>query len=270
VALGLDTIKADYLCDAAARRFGGIVAPTQGYQIHESGFHGPWLEEVVGEQDAMLAGLMPQAVLYPFLYQLRAFANAGFRAVFVLTGHAGGNQEDLRWAGALFERATGLRVSVCADPELVEGKHQGDHAGRYEVSQLMAIRPDLVSFDHFVGESIGTPEGRLAQGFDAFKATVENGERILEDCLVKMGLRIDSLMKSLEGASRLPCVPPSTVEAVWSELWSNRWNWRSVQQDSESKTVNGGSQWRAAFVDPFGEGDSVPKVFRGAARRRRP
>jgi creatinine amidohydrolase/Fe(II)-dependent formamide hydrolase-like protein len=27
---GLDTIKADYLCDEAARRFGGIVAPTMG------------------------------------------------------------------------------------------------------------------------------------------------------------------------------------------------------------------------------------------------
>ena len=43
-AFGLDTHKAVYLCDEAARRFGGIVAPTQTYQIHETGYHRPWLK----------------------------------------------------------------------------------------------------------------------------------------------------------------------------------------------------------------------------------
>ena len=42
-AFGLDLIKAEYLCDEAARRFGGIVAPPQTYHIHETGFHGTWL-----------------------------------------------------------------------------------------------------------------------------------------------------------------------------------------------------------------------------------
>src|SRR6516225_5696236 len=45
---GLDTIKARYLCEEAARRFGGIVAPTMAYQIHETGYHAPWLREVMG------------------------------------------------------------------------------------------------------------------------------------------------------------------------------------------------------------------------------
>ena len=40
---GLDTIKARYLCEQAARRFGGIVAPAMAYQIHETGYHAPWL-----------------------------------------------------------------------------------------------------------------------------------------------------------------------------------------------------------------------------------
>ena len=48
-AFGLDTLKAEWLCEEAARRFGGIVAPTQGYQIHETGYHRPWLAEVVGD-----------------------------------------------------------------------------------------------------------------------------------------------------------------------------------------------------------------------------
>ena len=40
-ALGLDLLKAEYFCEQAAQRFGGIVAPAQGYHIHECGFHAP-------------------------------------------------------------------------------------------------------------------------------------------------------------------------------------------------------------------------------------
>jgi hypothetical protein len=38
-ALGLDLLKAEYYCEQAAQRFGGVVAPAQGYHIHECGFH---------------------------------------------------------------------------------------------------------------------------------------------------------------------------------------------------------------------------------------
>ena len=93
---GLDTLKADYYCDQAAQRFGGVVAPTQGYHIHETGFHQPWLDEVVGNEQAYLGGMPPEPVCYHFLYQLRAFANAGFRAVIGVSGHSGGSQIDLR------------------------------------------------------------------------------------------------------------------------------------------------------------------------------
>ena len=72
------------------------MAPTQGYHIHECGFHKPWLDEVVGDTNPLLAGMPPQVVCYHFLYQLRAFANAGFHAVIVVSGHAGGSQKDLR------------------------------------------------------------------------------------------------------------------------------------------------------------------------------
>src|SRR5436305_14805523 len=52
---GLDTIKARYLCEEAARRFGGIVAPAMAYHIHETGYHAPWLEEVMGGVNPRLA-----------------------------------------------------------------------------------------------------------------------------------------------------------------------------------------------------------------------
>ncbi|MGC1239932.1 MAG: creatininase family protein, partial [Chryseosolibacter sp.] len=45
-AFGLDTIKAEWLCQEAARQVGGIVAPSMGYHIHETGYHARWLEEM--------------------------------------------------------------------------------------------------------------------------------------------------------------------------------------------------------------------------------
>lgn len=37
-AFGLDLLKVDHICDHAAARFGGIVAPSQGYRIDETGY----------------------------------------------------------------------------------------------------------------------------------------------------------------------------------------------------------------------------------------
>jgi hypothetical protein len=47
------------LIHLAAARYGGIVAPSQGYHIHESRPHAPWLEEVVGDVNPRLAALPP-------------------------------------------------------------------------------------------------------------------------------------------------------------------------------------------------------------------
>ena len=75
-AIGLDLLKADYICDQAAARFGGIVAPSQGYHIHETGYHAPFLRETVGAANPRLAALPPDIILRTLLFQLRAFVNA--------------------------------------------------------------------------------------------------------------------------------------------------------------------------------------------------
>ncbi|QND62050.1 creatininase family protein [Mesorhizobium huakuii] len=143
---GLDTIKADWLCDEAADRFGGVGAPTMAYHTHETGYHAPWLKEVMGGVNPRLAALPPHLLLETLLYQLRAFRNAGFQAVVVVSGHHG-SQDDLRMIAEAFAGAFPIQHFVRTDPELVSGKFTGDHAGRYELSQLLAIRPDLVALD---------------------------------------------------------------------------------------------------------------------------
>lgn len=221
---GLDTLKADYYCDQAAQRFGGVVAPTQGYHIHETGFHKPWLDEVVGDEQAYLGGMPAEPVCYHFLYQLRAFVNAGFRAVIGVSGHSGGSQVDLRLVAEIFTAHTHISVIFFSDPEFVEGQYEGDHAGRYEISQLLAIEPDLVDMSLLHRQHEPNSGGRLALGEDAAEATAEYGQRINEAIITGIG--------ELVNKTRLPQSSPSTItrqetEAMWQAIRTDARAWHS-------------------------------------------
>jgi len=212
-ALGLDTLKADYYCEEAAERFGGIVAPTQGYHIHECGFHKPWLAEVVGDTNPLLAGMPPQVVCYHFLYQLRAFANAGFQAVIVVSGHAGGSQKDLRRVAKAFTKSTSIPVVVKTDPEW--GGYEGDHAGAYEISQLQAIHPEAVDLSLLERMNEEGSGGRLALGLDAAEASPEAGTEINETIIAAIGAVAEDLRG---GAPIKEPLNDQQAEEIWSEV----------------------------------------------------
>ena len=221
---GLDTLKARYLCETAARRFGGIVAPTQGYHIHETGYHAPWLREVMGDVNPRLAALPPHLVLETLLYQLRAFRNAGFAAAVVLSGHHGGNQYDLRAVGHAFCAAYPFEVFACSDPELVEGQYTGDHAGFYEISQLLAIDPALVDLSR-AGRTATDPLGRFAQNPDADQATAADGRRMLDLALDRLGAAVDGFSLVNRNA---PFIPMDAMEPVWAGIAARRADWRTL------------------------------------------
>ena len=222
VAFGLDQIKAEYLCDEAAARFGGIVAPPQTYHIHETGFHGTWLEEVVGDVNPRLGGMPPDVVMRSLLFQLRVCANAGFRAVLVVSGQNGA-QGDLRLVADEFTKLAHVPVVVRSDPELVRGTYPGDHAGRYEISQLLHIRPDLVDMTR-LGRVATDPLGRFAQNPDASEATAEYGERIIEAQIAKIAELAD---KAGLGAADQPFLSFDDVEPAWEAVERERSSWVS-------------------------------------------
>ncbi len=225
---GLDTFKADYLCDEAARRFGGIVAPTQGYQIHEAGYHAPWLAEVLGERPGLMTGMPPHVMLHFFLYQLRAFFNAGFEAAVVITGHSGGNQNDFRLAAQLFEQYTGMKVLVYADPELVAGLYEGDHAGVYEISQSLYLRPETVNLAAIDRMNEPGSLGRFAQGHDAREATAEKGKDIIEQCLHFLGRIISELPRSRKEPSR-QMMHYNETEKLYQQLRERNIEWSTLK-----------------------------------------
>lgn len=241
-AYGLDLIKAEYLCEESARRYGGVVAPPLGYQMHETGGHALWLETTIGAENPRMTSMPPHVLLYFFLYQLRAFANAGFAAAIVITGHAGGNENDLRLVASRFSAEFGFRTIVCTDGELAAGKYYGDHAGRYELSQLMYLRPELVNLKlAALAEQPGSG-GSLAIGHDAMEASPELGRSIIEDSLDRMG-QLVSEAKGAESRSS-ERISIQRTEKVWVRIWEDRKQWRTSGLSEREQALPATSIWR--------------------------
>lgn len=241
-ALGLDTFKADYLCDEAARRFGGIVAPTLGYQIHEAGYHAPWLAEVVGEKNAMMTSMPPHVMLYFFLYQLRSFYNAGFSSAIVITGHSGGNQNDFRLAGEIFEKYSDMKVLVFSDPELVDGLYEGDHAGKYEISQLLYLRPETIDLTAINKMNEPNSLGRFAQGTDAGEASAQIGKDIIEQCLSFIGAIVNEI--ALNQSTIKELMNYDEVENMYRELQGRKVEWSTLRPRPMQSPTPEASRWK--------------------------
>lgn len=227
-AFGLDTFKAEWLCEQAARRFGGIVAPTQTWQIHETGYHRPWLQEVMDGANPRLGSLPPDLVLRTLTYQLRAFVNAGFRRIVVLTGHHG-NQRDLRIVAEEVTATRSVPIIVVSDPELVRGVFAGDHAGRYELSQLMHVRPDLVDLSRVADAA--SPLGRFAQGDDAGDATAQHGREILEASLSELQRRLDGA--PLRQSPQFLSLEETAV--VWERVAARQDEWCTLREEDPDR-----------------------------------
>jgi creatinine amidohydrolase len=109
---------------------------------------------------------LPGSLTEPVLAAvLQGFAAMGFRAICVLNGHYGlENSIAVRRAALACEAAT---VVPLADYELLTDLGAtGDHAGIWETSLLMAMRPDLVRLE-LTGELPGVigddPRGRASR-----------------------------------------------------------------------------------------------------------
>ena len=194
-AFGLDTLKAEWLCEEAARRFGGIVAPTQGYQIHETGYHRPWLAKVVGDVNPHLGSVPPDVLLRMLLFQCAPSSTPASAPSSCSPGTRQRgrpaprrHRSDAHPAGADHRRRR-----PGAGPT---GHHTGDHAGRFEISQLLYIRPDLVDLAR-LGDTATSPLGRFAQGADAGEATAEPGRASSNTASTCTSLAADDLSRSL-------------------------------------------------------------------------
>lgn len=240
-AFGLDTIKAEYLCNEAATRFGGVVAPTQEYHIHETGYHAPWLEDVVGEETPYMTSVPQHAFFHFFIYQLRSFANAGFQSVLVISGHSGGNQYDLQRVADVFMQHVNIAIKVVSDTDLVAPKYEGDHAGKYEISQLMYLRPDLVEMSKFDRQHDSGSGGRLALDPSATEAETAYGKEVLEYALQTIGRQVGIL--EFNANHEVPLLTYDLMERIWQEVQALDYEWKTLALFPGQLHASENSRW---------------------------
>ena len=149
-ALGLDALKAHALCVAAAVKAGGGVV------------HPPVYGGMGGLDEPATVRIEPEQtwdnhLLRPWLEKLCSeFHRLGFKAVIILTGHYGHNQQIVvrETAARMTER---LGIPVLGTPEYwlaLDAGYLGDHAGIGETSLLWHLHPDLVAIDRIDNDPV--------------------------------------------------------------------------------------------------------------------
>lgn len=245
-ALGLDLIKAESICLEAAHVSGAILAPSLTYHIHEVGPSARWLHDEVGDVNPFLGNVGPQAFIHFLLHALRSYQNAGFRDAILLSGHGGAHAEDLAMVARLFQSVFGLRVEYLTDFDLASPRFPGDHAGRYEVSLLMYLRPDLVDLSRVSLEFSREGTGKLARNPSSEKATPLYGEEIFKACVSRLSDRIRLLKAENSIGHELPFVELNDVEQLWASLSSMpRENFKCLVPRSNQVPVPTASRWKS-------------------------
>ena len=126
---------------------------------------------------------------------LRELGRAGFRVVCIVSGHyAQGHEIVLAEVADQFSQhgptlaLAGTPLALLDDPGLL------DHAGRWETSQLLHYRPDLVDLSALPPGSL-PPVGQVAVlGDDPRKASTEQGRAIVERALESWAAWIERLL----------------------------------------------------------------------------
>ncbi len=138
-----DGIKAHAICERVARKTGGAVLPTFFYGTGGGHVNYKWTIILPEEQ------IRP--ILEATLDQLSGF---GFKVVVILTGHYPHEQVDMvhELAEEAAKRNPDTRYIGLAEREVTTplpgDRNGGDHAGKYETSIGMELKPDWVRMDY--------------------------------------------------------------------------------------------------------------------------
>ncbi len=134
--LGLDSLKAQALCEQLASRADAALGPLT-----------PWAVGGVPFPHTIRFDLDLIETLMVRIFEQMAIL--GFRVVIGLTGHYGLEQTlAIKRASLKVMRAYPITVWAAGEFEsVIDLDYRGDHAARWETSLLWALRPDLVHLD---------------------------------------------------------------------------------------------------------------------------
>jgi creatinine amidohydrolase len=260
--VGLDALKARAIAIQAAEAYGGIVAPTDYWHIHEIGGYAVWAAEAVGEVERKWTTSVPPWVHFRNVcYHVRNADQIGFHAAIFLTGHYGPNWEDLKTLITLIQPMTNTQLYALPDWEAnvpgfdFDGKSGGDHAGKVETSLLAALEPDCVDLSRMPGRFEPAPEAaylakppHFAMGPTAAESSRLEGERMVADEVVWLGEKAGELLAAYDEAADRPGFPTfESVERFWEKtVKPTMKDWKTMQPDfGRGGEVDPSSVWHA-------------------------
>jgi len=203
--LDTDTLVALELCCRAARATGAVVAPEIRYA-----YSGGELPGTINIPTYVVELLVVET--------LRELVRHGFENLFLVLGHGGSeNTAAVEEAVDMFQRVnpqwshvtTGVYKFFYASPTTREAFAEGDfHAGWFETSLVMAVRPDLVRMDEL---ALDVPElvKRMRENPDAYQtrtALVEDPAvipHIHQDPAIEVGVMGDPERATPEVGERI-------------------------------------------------------------------
>lgn len=181
--IGLDSIKAEGICQAIAQRMGGVVLPAISMGVNTikpfKGF--PHSIDFSGELVAEVAAA--------FCSQL---ADEGFRIVVLLTGHYPPEHLAALEAGACKARKAYQDIDfvVWADNELMGKAYRGDHAGATETSFQLLFDSSNVDLTSLPDRAL-TLDGDGVMGEDPRDASEERGRK-------QLAIAVDAAVAQIE------------------------------------------------------------------------
>jgi creatinine amidohydrolase len=185
-ALGLDALKAHALCVGAVEKAGGGAV----HPPHYGGMGGLNKPATVRVEDE---ATWDNHLLRPWLERLCGeMHRLGFRAIIILTGHYGHNQQIVvrETAARMSER---LQIPILGTPEYwlaLDVGYLGDHAGIGETSLLWHLLPDLVDIERIDGDPDYGRDDTIKKG-----ASPELGRRYAET----ISTRLAQLAQAMPG-----------------------------------------------------------------------
>ncbi len=225
-ALGLDALKAHALCVAAAEAAGGGVV------------HPPLYGGMGGLGKPATVVMEPELswenyLLRPWLERLLSeFHRLGFRAVIMVTGHYGHNQQIVvrETAARMSER---LQIPVLGTPEYWlahDAGYLGDHAGIGETSLLWYLQPDLVALDRIGADPDYGRDGRIRDA-----SSPELGQRYAT-LIVERLARLAQAMPTWDAATLAAFVRAErALVSVQVRGWRNGPHWSAWQKLREQR-----------------------------------
>ena len=192
LALGNDTLKAHGILLRTAEKHGGIVVPPTYW-----GHMGYW-------KPGCHPGLPTDIVdgLYTAIFS--GLVTAGFKVIIGVTGHDVKEQVASLQKAADAISADGTAVGYA----MMEGMlydlsgDSMDHAGHWETSILMYLRPDLVEMERIEHEMLSTEEGATEAGIwgrdPRTDASRELGEKIVNRIADNIGQKAQELLAGLK------------------------------------------------------------------------